>query len=82
MPFWRFLLFSAVGSILWTAALALIGHALGQHWESVSAGIRKYDVVIAAVVVILIAFAVYKRATASRGHEPAEEDLQRAESGR
>lgn len=82
MPFWRFLLFSAVGSIIWTTALALIGHALGQHWQSVSSGIRKYDVVIVAVVVILILFAIYKRVTAGRGHEPAEEELSRAESGR
>jgi membrane protein DedA with SNARE-associated domain len=82
MPFWRFLLFSAIGSIIWTTALALIGHALGQHWQSISTGIRKYDVVIVGVVVLLIAFAVYKRVTAERGHEPAEDELRRAESGR
>jgi membrane protein DedA with SNARE-associated domain len=82
MPFWRFLLFSAIGSIIWTTALALIGHALGQHWQSISSGIRKYDVIIVAVVVILILFAVYKRVTAGRGHEPGEEELRRAESGR
>jgi membrane protein DedA with SNARE-associated domain len=81
MPFWRFLLFSAVGSLIWTTALALIGHALGQHWESVSTGIRKYDVVIGAVIVLLILAAVYKRVTAGRGHEPAEERLREVESG-
>ncbi len=81
MPFWRFLVFSAIGSLIWTAALALIGHALGQHWESVSTGIRKYDVVIGVVIVLLIAAAVYKRVTAGRGHEPSEERLREAESG-
>jgi membrane protein DedA with SNARE-associated domain len=82
MPFWRFLIFSAIGSVIWATALALIGHALGQHWESVSTGIRKYDVVIVAVAVLLIAFAIYKRVTSGRGHEPREEELRQAESGR
>lgn len=82
MPFWRFLLFSAIGSIIWTTALALIGHALGQHWQSVSTGVRKYDVVIVAVVVLFILFVIYRRLTAGRGHEPAEERLREAESGR
>jgi membrane protein DedA with SNARE-associated domain len=81
MPFWRFLIFSAIGSLIWTTALALIGHALGQHWESVSAGIRKYDVVIGVVIVLLILAAVYKRVTAGRGHEPSEERLREVESG-
>jgi membrane protein DedA with SNARE-associated domain len=82
MPFWRFLVFSAIGSVIWSSVLALVGHALGQHWESISTGIRKYDVVIVVAVVALILFAVYKRITAGRGHEPEEEELQEAESGR
>jgi membrane protein DedA with SNARE-associated domain len=82
MPFWRFLIFGALGSIIWATALALIGHALGQHWESVSAGIRKYDVLIVVVVIALIALAVWKRVTAGRGHEPSERELREAESSR
>jgi membrane protein DedA with SNARE-associated domain len=82
MPFWRFLIFGALGSIIWATALALIGHALGQHWESVSAGIRKYDVLIVVVVIALIALAVWKRVTSGRGHEPSERELREAESSR
>jgi membrane protein DedA with SNARE-associated domain len=67
MPFWRFLLYGALGSIVWCTLLALIGHALGQHWSSVSNSLRKYDVLIVVLAVILIAFAVYKRLTAGRG---------------
>ena len=73
MPFWRFLLYSAVGSLAWCIVLALIGHVLGQHWESVSTGLRKYDVVIVVVVVALLAFAAYKRLTAGRGEEDSIE---------
>ncbi|HLJ67636.1 MAG TPA: DedA family protein [Chloroflexota bacterium] len=66
MPFWRFLLYGAIGSAIWCTALALIGHALGQNWQNVSTGLRKYDVVIVVVVVALLAFALYKRLTAGR----------------
>jgi membrane protein DedA with SNARE-associated domain len=73
MPFWRFFVYGTIGSFIWATVLALIGHTLGQHWQSVSTDLRRYDIVIAVVVVLLILFAAYKRITA--GHEevpPAE----------
>lgn len=72
MPFWRFLIYSAVGSTIWCAFLVFIGHVLGQHWETVSASVRKYDVLIVVLVVALLAFALYKRLTAGRGEGPGE----------
>lgn len=61
MPLWRFLLYSAIGSAVWCTVLVLVGHALGQHWNSVSGSLRKYDVIILVAVVLLVAFALYKR---------------------
>lgn len=69
MPAWRFILFSALGSIVWCTVLALLGHALGQHWNSISTSLRKYDVVLLVAVVVLIAFGIYKRVTAGRGEK-------------
>ena len=66
MPFWRFLLYGAIGSVIWCTALTLLGHTLGQHWETVSSDIRRYNVVIVVVVVLLVAFAVYKRVSGGR----------------
>lgn len=66
MPFWRFLLYGALGSAIWSTALALLGHTLGQHWETVSNDVRRYNVVIVVVVVLLVAFAVYKRFSGAR----------------
>ncbi|MGH2448005.1 MAG: DedA family protein [Chloroflexota bacterium] len=68
MPFWRFLLYSAIGSTFWCAVLAVIGHTLGQHWGSVSGDLRRYDVLLLVLVLALIAFFVYKRVTAGRSH--------------
>jgi len=72
MPFSRFLAFSAAGSLIWCTALTLIGHTLGQHWNSVSGNLRKYDVVILILLVLLITFVVYKRLSAVRGVERDE----------
>lgn len=69
MPFWRFLLYGAIGSLIWCTVLALLGHTLGQHWESVSNDIRRYNVIIIAVVVLLVAFAIYKRVSTVRRSE-------------
>jgi membrane protein DedA with SNARE-associated domain len=74
MPIWRFVLYSALGSLVWCTVLAFAGHALGQHWGSISKDISRYNPVIIALVVLLIAFAIYKRVTAGRGEEgPADE---------
>lgn len=61
MPFGRFLLYTVVGSLVWCTVLTAIGHALGQHWSSVSGNLRKYDVLIIAIMVALVVFALYKR---------------------
>ncbi|MGH2443068.1 MAG: DedA family protein [Chloroflexota bacterium] len=72
MPFGRFLLYSAIGSTVWCTVLALIGHSLGQHWASVSGSLRKYDVLIVVVLVLLIAFAIYKRVQGVRNRPESE----------
>jgi membrane protein DedA with SNARE-associated domain len=73
MPFWRFLLFSAVGSAIWCSVLGVVGFELGKHWKSVSGSLRGWDVVLVLILVALIAFAVYKRlhSTRRRGEEAA-----------
>jgi membrane protein DedA with SNARE-associated domain len=71
MPFWRFLIYGAIGSTIWCTALVFIGHALGQNWNSVSGNLRKYDVIIVVVVVLVLIFVLYKRLTAGR-ESPSE----------
>lgn len=72
MPFWRFLLYGAIGSAIWCTVLAIVGHQLGQHWNSLSGSLRKYDVVILVLILALAAFVLYKRVTA--GHPEGRED--------
>lgn len=79
MPFWRFLAFSALGSLIWCTALALLGHTLGQHWEQVSNDTRRYNVIIIAVLVLLIAFAIYKRVSTLRRRRDVRPAVTRSE---
>ena len=76
MPFWRFLLYSAVGCLMWCAALAFVGHQLGQHWQSVNKDVHRYNAPILAVTVLLIAVGLYIRVARSRrgGVDASDED--------
>ena len=80
MPFWRFLGYSALGSLIWCTVLAVVGRVLGQHWASVSSDLRRYDVVILVLIVLLVAFAVYKRLWGHRDEEVERPPSERAES--
>jgi len=58
----RFIAYTFVGSFLWCLILAYAGYALGQHWRDVGSVLRKFDVLIAVVVVALVAVFVYRHA--------------------
>ncbi|WP_237681989.1 DedA family protein [Agrobacterium vitis] len=60
MPLGSFLLFSAVGTLVWTAALALAGFLLGQAYDIIE---RYVDPVSTTVLVILVAIYIYRVAT-------------------
>ncbi len=60
MPFWQFLAYSAVGSVIWTSALALAGFGLGQAYETVKDYVNP---VATAVLVLMILAYGYRVAT-------------------
>jgi membrane protein DedA with SNARE-associated domain len=63
MPMGQFLAFSAIGTFVWTAALAMAGYLLGQAYETVADYV---DPVSTAVLVGLVAVYVYRVATFKR----------------
>jgi len=60
MHFWRFVAYTALGSLPWSFALVYAGKALGDNWEQVRGVIRLLDYPIAAIIVILVALYVYR----------------------
>ncbi|HEX6139777.1 MAG TPA: DedA family protein [Candidatus Limnocylindria bacterium] len=63
MPVGRFLLFSALGSLPWNAALLLAGYLLGENYQHLYEAIRPYEYVIYAIVILGGAYVIYRWAS-------------------
>ncbi|HEV8252964.1 MAG TPA: hypothetical protein VGQ66_06230, partial [Candidatus Limnocylindria bacterium] len=56
----RFLLFSALGSLPWNAALLLGGYLLGENYRRLYDAIRPFELLIYVVVVLGVAYVIYR----------------------
>ena len=76
MPLAKFLLFTALGSSIWTGVLAYAGVVLGENWEAVLDIVDQYQditlVVLAALVVIFVALRLVQRL---RGQKATAEEV-------
>jgi membrane protein DedA with SNARE-associated domain len=61
MPFWRFTLFTLVGSIPWVLALAIVGEKVGDNWEDWRHKLGYLDYVVLAVIVVGLGYWLLKR---------------------
>jgi membrane protein DedA with SNARE-associated domain len=60
MPFWRFTLFTAAGSVIWMLALTFIGFQAGSNWTKWKDRFHYVDYVFAALILAAIAFLVVR----------------------
>jgi membrane protein DedA with SNARE-associated domain len=67
MPFARFLLFAALGSIPWITGLAVLGREVGSSWQSWRHNLEYVDYVGAAIVIGAIAFLIVRRSRGGGG---------------
>jgi membrane protein DedA with SNARE-associated domain len=58
----RFGIYTTIGCIPWTAALAYAGYAVGANWQSIVNGFRGPTYLIAAAVVLGLAVAIWRYA--------------------
>ena len=56
----RFGIYTTIGCIPWTAALACAGYAVGANWQSIVNGFRVPTYVISAVVLIAVTVGVWR----------------------
>ena len=68
MPAGTFGLYTTLGAVPWTAALAIAGYALGANWEHVANDFHGPTYVIAGILVIGIAAVLIRRRRAKRCH--------------
>jgi membrane protein DedA with SNARE-associated domain len=61
MKMGKFLLYTFLGSFLWSAGLAYGGYVLGQNWEQISAVMRPFYIPILAAFLAAVALFVWFR---------------------
>lgn len=74
MNFWRFTVYSFIGSFIWCALLALGGFYFGEHWEELRGIMRPFDIPIALAIAVLVALYVWRHV---RSRRAAQADLER-----
>jgi len=67
----RFGIYTTIGCIPWTAALAYAGYAVGASWQSIVNGFHGPTYIIAAVVVIALAVAIWRYSRQRKAENPA-----------
>jgi membrane protein DedA with SNARE-associated domain len=71
VPLVRFGILTALGSLVWDGAMALIGYHLGKKYESVMHGVSYAGYLLAALAVAAIVLVVWHRWRSFRAHTPA-----------
>jgi membrane protein DedA with SNARE-associated domain len=61
MPFVRFSVYTFLGCLPWTFALAALGYALGSQWHVVDRFLRPISIVIAVLVAVAAGWWLYRR---------------------
>jgi membrane protein DedA with SNARE-associated domain len=56
----RFLVYTFIGSFVWSAGLAYGGYMMGEHWEKLRYAMRPFDPLFIAIILALIVFYIYR----------------------
>lgn len=82
----RFGIYTTIGCVPWTVALAWAGYAVGANWQEISNGFHGPTYVIAALVVVALAIAAWRyarrRGAQSRAGSPRHAAGDRSRTGR
>jgi membrane protein DedA with SNARE-associated domain len=60
MPFPRFVTLTTIGSIVWIAALGILGKAVGAQWQTWKHHLDIVDYIGVAVIVVAIVWGGYR----------------------
>jgi membrane protein DedA with SNARE-associated domain len=60
MRFWRFVIYTFLGSLPWCFMLAYVGKVMGENWMSIKVYFHRADIVIGIVIVLGIALFLYR----------------------
>lgn len=60
MNFFKFVIYTFLGSLPWCWALGYVGLVLGEHWDILGAYFHKFDAVIIVVIIIMIVWYIHR----------------------
>jgi membrane protein DedA with SNARE-associated domain len=58
--FWKFSIYTFVGSVIWSYFLGWIGFKLGENWDSLKGYFHKFDYVIVGVILIGLIWYIWR----------------------
>jgi membrane protein DedA with SNARE-associated domain len=67
MNIFKFIIYTFIGSFIWSTGLAYGGYQLGEHWEQLRNAMRPFDPFFIAVIVVLIGLYIYRHIRHARG---------------
>lgn len=74
MPFWRFTLLTAAGSLPWVLGFALLGRGVGSNWPQWRHHLQYADyAVVAACVALVVYLVIRRRGGSAKDEEPQPE---------
>ncbi|MBI2010785.1 MAG: DedA family protein [Candidatus Colwellbacteria bacterium] len=57
----RFVIYTFIGSFLWSLLLTYIGFVLGENWIKIEPYFRKFDYLIAVALIVFLGWFIYRR---------------------
>ncbi len=72
MHFSRFVVYTFLGSLPWCFVLAYIGKVLGENWQTIKTYFRGADIIIVIIVILGIAFFIYRHLKPEKTAERSE----------
>jgi membrane-associated protein len=67
MPWKRFLLFNFMGAALWVSVISSVGYFFGRHWDRLERELKRVDLAVAVVVLLIAAFLWWRNRRAKNG---------------
>ncbi|OGH42454.1 MAG: hypothetical protein A3H79_01805 [Candidatus Levybacteria bacterium RIFCSPLOWO2_02_FULL_36_8b] len=56
MNFWKFSIYTFLGSLIWSAILTYVGVYLGSKWDTIGGYFHKFDLILAVLLILGILF--------------------------
>lgn len=76
MPFWRFCIYTFLGSFPWCIGLAYAGMMLGKEWDTRLKGyFHGADAIIVAVLAVLVGIYIWHHLQGEKEYQKAKEEI-------